>query len=132
MVDLTNRSNGFFITRFEAREDREWVLAGGPWNILGYYLSIRSWTPNFNPWEETINKVALWARILELPVELHNKIVLGCDGFSLGKLLKIDAAVGTKVRNFARICVELDTNESIVPEIEVCGRSYIVEYEGMV
>ena len=44
VIDL---KDGYFITRFTTEEDIQNILKGGPWFIVGHYLTIRRWTLDF-------------------------------------------------------------------------------------
>lgn len=45
IVDLVNN---YFIVIFDLKEDRDFVLTGGPWIITGQYLVMQEWKPSFN------------------------------------------------------------------------------------
>lgn len=47
--ELIDIEHGFFLARFFSREDYKKVLEGGPRTIMGHYLTIAKWRPNFRP-----------------------------------------------------------------------------------
>ncbi|PKI79282.1 hypothetical protein CRG98_000296, partial [Punica granatum] len=44
---LISLGSDFFLVRFSNKAIREAVIAGGPWTVLGHYLTIQQWRPNF-------------------------------------------------------------------------------------
>ncbi|RZC77306.1 hypothetical protein C5167_001606, partial [Papaver somniferum] len=61
---------------FENPADYRFALLEGPWFIGGHHLSMRRWTPNFKPFEASVNITVVWARLPELPLEYFDKAVL--------------------------------------------------------
>lgn len=60
MVDL---DGGYMVARFYTK-----ALNGGPCTVMGYYLIISTWRPNFDP-SEVVNPTTLvWVRIPKLPL----------------------------------------------------------------
>uniref|UniRef100_A0A6N2N999 DUF4283 domain-containing protein n=1 Tax=Salix viminalis TaxID=40686 RepID=A0A6N2N999_SALVM len=104
---LTDLGNDFYLAKFANTDDREHVLFGGPWMVTDHYLTVRTWHPNFDPVEATIDKVAVWVRLPDLALEYYDSSILWKIGNKIGKTLKVDrtTSVGTR-GNFARICVE--------------------------
>jgi hypothetical protein len=46
--DLLDIGNGFFVVKFDSKEDKTKVIKGIPWEIYDHYLLIRQWTQTFN------------------------------------------------------------------------------------
>ena len=123
---------GFFLIRFDSRSGFEEVLKGGPWFIGEHYLSLRPWVPNFHASEASVSSVAIWVRLLELPVEYYHKDSLLKIGNGLGPILRVDfnTATGTRGR-FARICVQLDLEQPLIRTIRVGKLKLAVVYKGI-
>ncbi|PKI35518.1 hypothetical protein CRG98_044093 [Punica granatum] len=68
-VDYEFLGHDFYTAKFDNSEDREYVLREGPRIILGHYLSMRAWVPDFVPSKATIDRAAVWVRIHEFPAE---------------------------------------------------------------
>lgn len=66
---LINIGWDFFIAKFNRQENMEKAIQGGPWFILGNFLSVRHWEPNFAPQESTITYTTIWVRLPQLPTE---------------------------------------------------------------
>ncbi|KAH0776416.1 hypothetical protein KY290_007827 [Solanum tuberosum] len=53
-------------------------------------------------------KSAIWIRLLELPTEFYNQLIVLKIGRKLGKLVKMDVCTSEALRGrYARICVEV-------------------------
>lgn len=46
-IDLTYLEEDYYVVRFFMRNDYMKVLEGGPWVILGHYLTVTRWKPKF-------------------------------------------------------------------------------------
>ncbi|KAL6145061.1 hypothetical protein ACLB2K_055749 [Fragaria x ananassa] len=87
LIDLPN---DFFIVKFNLEEDINYALCGGPWIIAGQTLVVQKWRPGFNPDCEVIGKMALWVRILDLPVKFFKDFTVAKIGKILGDVVKVD------------------------------------------
>lgn len=45
--ELTDLSGGYYMACFYSEEYYNKVLEGGPWVILGHYLTVSKWRPHF-------------------------------------------------------------------------------------
>lgn len=45
-IDL---EGGYYLVRFHSQKDYDHVLNDGPWLVLGHYLTVTEWKPNFHP-----------------------------------------------------------------------------------
>ncbi|KAI5669700.1 hypothetical protein M9H77_19553 [Catharanthus roseus] len=62
--EITNLEVGYFVVRFFDRTNHYHVLEHSPWNILGHYLMVFQWKPNFCPKLEKMHSTMVWARSL--------------------------------------------------------------------
>lgn len=130
--ELIDLEHGFFLARFFSREDYLRVLEGGPWTVMGHYLTIAKWRPNFRPSVEKISTTLVWIRFPELPIELFDEEVLTYMGDAVGKTVKVDELTMAASRGrYARVCVEIDLDVPLVPSIQALGSVQRVEYEGL-
>lgn len=84
------------------------TLQKGPWFINGAFLLVQKWHPNFVASTATESYLAIWVRLLELPIEYYNHTILSKIGGKLGKLGKTDICTSTTLRGrYVRICVEV-------------------------
>ena len=82
---LTDLGNEFYLVKFANTEDRAHVPFGGPWMVADHYLTIRTWNPNFDPREASIDKVAVWVRLPDLAMEYYDIAILWKIGDKLGE-----------------------------------------------
>ncbi|KAL4359393.1 hypothetical protein AHAS_Ahas08G0072900 [Arachis hypogaea] len=130
-INVTDLEEIFFI-RFHAHEDYAYALFEGPWMITDHYLLVQRWRPLFFSHEMGIQKVAVWVCIPNLLAELYNRFFLGKVGNSLGTMLKINGHTSIHSRGkFARICVEVDLRQQLVPSFSSLGKDFRLEYEGL-
>lgn len=131
-VHLIDIGNEYFLVRFNDLADYNFALSGGPWLIFDHYLAIRSWEPNFNPYGATINKLAAWIRLPGLAMEYYDKKWLQAIGNLVGKTLKVDVNTALHYRGkFARLCVELDMEKTLMSQYSLHDIVHNVEYEGV-
>ncbi|XP_061344093.1 uncharacterized protein LOC133290057 [Gastrolobium bilobum] len=129
-VFITDVENGYFLVCFSCQKDLEHALTVGPWVILDHYLTIRSWEPDFNPFQAVIARITAWVRLPGFPIEYANTELIKGIGNWLGKFIKVDAATTSLARGrFARICVELDLTKPLSAEYKLEGRLKQVKYE---
>ena len=131
-LDCIDLENDFYLCKFGLVEDFEKVLKGGPWFVGEHYLTIRAWEPYFKPNVAACSKVAVWARLPGLPIELYEMEVLKEIGKAIGPVLRVDAntAAGTRGR-YARLCLQVDL-EMPLPRFVLIGRfRQAILYEGI-
>lgn len=129
LVDL---NNNFYIAKFGCKEDRDYVLTEVPWMIGGQYLVVQKWRPKFSSNEEAIKKIAVWLRIVDLPVEFMEEKLLRKIGTYIGMVLKVDAIIRKQTKcRFARICVQIRLDEPLQTFVQVDDQWFNLEYEGL-
>ncbi|KAK2987696.1 hypothetical protein RJ640_015038 [Escallonia rubra] len=117
LIDLTNE---FYPVKFNARIDYSKAFEKGPWFIGTSYLSVQRWTPNFNPHNINIHKIAVWIRLNNLPLEYFDREVLLLSGMAIGTPLRIDSITQSITRGrFARIYGQIDTQNPITNNIQI-------------
>ncbi|KAL5770760.1 hypothetical protein ACOSP7_014914 [Xanthoceras sorbifolium] len=126
---LTDLEGGYFVTRFQFKEDTNIVLLGGPWIIANQYLLVQRWRPNFVPRDDLIKQMAVWVR---LSLELMEPEMLWRIGSMLGSTCKVDPVTISQARGrFAQLCVEIDISKPIIGSLYIYGRIIRVEYENL-
>lgn len=129
LVDLPN---GFFAVKFQLFEDMDYALCNGPWIIAGQTLVVQKWKPDFDPVVDTISRMAVWVRILDLPVKYYKEFTLKQIGGLIGPVVRIDKVTLAQTRGkFCRLCVEINLNEPLKPLITLNKKTYGVVYEGI-
>ncbi|XP_019195851.1 PREDICTED: uncharacterized protein LOC109189694 [Ipomoea nil] len=104
----------------------------GPWMVLDHYLIVKPWIPDFDPLNDTTEKVLVWARVPYIPVEYYDIIFLRKLGNRIGRTIRVDQATSLVSRGmFARICVEVDMRKPLISKFTYEGKVRTVAYEGM-
>lgn len=120
------------VARFYSQADYLKVLTGSPWLALGHYLTITKWRPNFKPSTMEVQSTLAWVRFPTLPLENFDSHSLLAIGNAIGKAVKVDSdTVDVTKGKYARVCVEINLNQPLVPNVLVWGRKQPVEYEGL-
>ncbi|KAI9112455.1 hypothetical protein K1719_016378 [Acacia pycnantha] len=126
-------NNGYYIVSFSNKEDKEYAFQEGPWMIEDHYLIVQRWRPNFNPWRADLQcNIAAWIRLPDIPFEFYNVESLRRIGNMVGKMIKIDRSTSVYDKGgFARICVEIDLTQPLLPTYMVFGEERTIVYEGL-
>ncbi|KAI5667628.1 hypothetical protein M9H77_17481 [Catharanthus roseus] len=97
--ELLDMENASIMVRFYSRGDYLKVLEGGPWIVLGHYLMVSKWRPNFCPYTEEITSSMVWVRLPELLIEFFNEDLLMQAGNRLGRAVRIDDTIMAQFRD---------------------------------
>lgn len=133
-VHVMDLVRGFYIFRFMNEEDKNMILAQGPWTPRGQPLNLFSWKSGFDPLTADIGKSSIWIQLINLPIELRTKKLIESVAAHFGAVLQVDDMTLNDARgSFCRVCVEANLNDAIKNGIwlELEGRDYfqIVQYE---
>lgn len=130
--DLIAIDQDYFLARFEERRDYEFAKFEGPWIIVGHYLTVQEWEPNFFPHKNKLNKLLVWVRFPTLPIEYFEDEFLMKIGKNIGRPVKVDTTTSlVSIGKFARVCVELDVTRPLLSKFTLGGEVVPVEYEGI-
>lgn len=131
-IDLIALDNDFFLARFNSREDFDFALEGGPWIIADHYLSVRQWCPDFDPFNVSLERLAVWVRFPCLPIEYFNEDFLMRLGRKIGDPIRVDNNTSRVTRgHFARLCVEVDVTKPLLSKFKLNRRVRRIEYEAL-
>lgn len=118
--DIIDIGLGFYIVRFFSDSECQRILTNGPYKIYDHYLAVQPWEANFQPSKAKLPKTAVWVHLEAAPMECFQESMLYHFASLLGKPIKIDQTTLLATRGrFARVCVELDLNESLPVSITV-------------
>ena len=130
--NLSALDNGFFLVKFQSKEDYEFSKYGGPWLIFDHYLTVQPWRPTFDTNQTTLHNLFVWIRLPCLPLEYFDYKFLIQLGAKFGKPVKIDTTTSVVSRgNFARLCVEVDLSKPLISKFKLRHRVRRVAYEGI-
>ena len=95
-------------------------------------MTTRAWEPYFKPNATACSKVAVWARLPQLPIKFYEMGVLKDIGNAIDPVLRIDVitASGTCGR-YVRICVQVDLAKPLVRRVFIRHFGQEVLYEGI-
>lgn len=131
-IKIIDMPRGFYAVQFDKDEDYNNALFKGPWMIADHYILVQRWRRNFLKSAKMVKKVAVWVRVPELPLELYNDKFLTRLGNCLGVMLKIDRLTSFHHRGqFARLCVEINLANPVIPQVVVRGEKLNLVYEGL-
>lgn len=112
------------MVKFEQEDDRNKVINRGPWMIFDNYLSVRTWSADFNVGTATIDKTLVWVRIPSLNLVYYDESLLWTLASGIGKLIKVDLhTLRVACGKFARICVEIDFSVAAMATFSRIARS---------
>ncbi|KAK4734727.1 hypothetical protein R3W88_008988 [Solanum pinnatisectum] len=121
----------FYIAKFNKPENMQKTLHEGPWFVIGSFLSVRRWEPNFVPNETMEYHTAIWMRLPQLPTKFYDTDILEKIGNRLGGLLKIDSCTSATLRGrYARICIQVPIGKPLQGDVQIRNHTQKVVYEG--
>lgn len=131
-MELITLENDYFLVKFNSVCDYEFAKYGGPWMIMEHYLIVKEWRPNFDPNTDTTEKVLVWVRLPDLPIEYYDQSFLFTVGRKIGEPIRIDSATSLISRGkFARMCIEVDITKPLLAKFWLRRRIRRIEYEGI-
>ncbi|KAK4422002.1 hypothetical protein Salat_2150900 [Sesamum alatum] len=111
--------SGWLIFRFARDEDRQRILAGGPYFIFGRPLMLKNMPDCFEFKEDDICLTPVWATLPSLSLECWNPKALGKIGSRIGTPIAMDSLTRRMERvSYARILVEVDASKKLVDSVE--------------
>ncbi|KAI5382050.1 hypothetical protein KIW84_UN0211 [Lathyrus oleraceus] len=120
LPELYYNEEGYFIVRFRNQEDREHVLAQGPYFIYGKPLYLRQWSSDFEMKEDILRVMPLWVTFPQLPLHLWGEKCLAKIASSIGKPITMDECTTKKLRvSYARMLVEVDVTQKLRNSINI-------------
>ncbi|KAK7289688.1 hypothetical protein RIF29_03530 [Crotalaria pallida] len=132
VINIIDLENDYFLVKFSNEDDLSNAVLEGPWLIYDHYLTVRQWTPDFNPFKESIERVAVWVRFSGLPIEYYDSKFLHFVGDRIGRTIRVDKTTFHQERGkYARLCVEVDLTKPLLGMFQIKEKFYKVEYEGL-
>lgn len=139
IVDIPN---DHYMVKFYNEKDYDFVLEEGPWVIAEHYLVVQKWRPRFDPFDNSVGRMSIWARVPNIPIEYFEKHFLWKIGNYIGSTIKVDPNTMKQIHveateeevkrgRFARLCVEVDFRKKLVSKVEIEEKLFAVEYEGL-
>ncbi|XP_019178357.1 PREDICTED: uncharacterized protein LOC109173571 [Ipomoea nil] len=131
-LDLIALDNDYFLVRIGSIEDMKFAMYEGPWMVLDHYLIVKPWEPDFDPMNDTTEKLLVWVRIPCIPVEYYDLIFLKKLGNRIRRTVRDDQATSLVSRGkFTRICIEIDMRKPLISKFTYKEKVRQVAYEGI-
>lgn len=113
--------SGWLVFKFKNEADRDSVLKGGPYFVLGGPLLMKTIPTCFEFDDEEIKSVPVWIKLPGLPLECWNATALGKITSKVGTPLYMDKLTHTKKNEltYARVLVEVDASKELVRTIQI-------------
>ncbi|KAK4416776.1 hypothetical protein Salat_2503100 [Sesamum alatum] len=111
--------SGWLVFRFARDEDRQRILAGGPYFVYGRPLLLKNMPDCFEFKDDDISVTPVWAIFPSLPLECWHQNALGKIGSRLGTPIAMDSLTMSMERvSYARILVKVDASKELVDQVE--------------
>lgn len=96
------------------------ILKAGPCFIGGKFFVLQQWTFGVRSQREKIARVPIWVNIFNLPKVLYSKQSLGFGASLVRKPYRMDDIIAKRtILEFARVCVIIDVNQSLLKRIPI-------------
>ncbi|KAL0336379.1 UNVERIFIED_CONTAM: hypothetical protein Sradi_4849800 [Sesamum radiatum] len=118
-ASFQRHDSGWLVFRFARDDDRQRILARGPYFIYGRPLLLKAMPDCFEFKEDDISLTPVWAILPSLPLECWHPNALGKIGYRLGTPIAMDSLTMRMERvSYARILVEVDASKTLVDHVE--------------
>jgi hypothetical protein len=120
-VEVFSLENGMYIFRFSDEATYNEVMEARIWHVANKPLILRKWLPGMQVLNLTLTSIAVWVKLLHLPLEFWNPTCLSHVASGVGRPLYDDTVTEEqKTLGFARVLVEIDTKSEWLKELVIC------------
>lgn len=114
------KDKGMFVFNFSSAEERDNVLALGPWYISNKLLIIQKWKEGLDVLTESCTKAPVWVKFHHVPLSYWTPKRLSYLTSGIGKPFFVDKITEKlELINFARICVEISSTSALPDKLDV-------------
>ncbi|CAI9264420.1 unnamed protein product [Lactuca saligna] len=116
---------GIYFFRFSSKQGMISVLEGGVWMIFDSALVVRRWTTGVSSAKDQHDKVPVWVKIFNVPLEYWNGTGLSHIAWEIGKPLDVDAHTTKMCQEhwgrsaFMRVLIEMSASKEWLKEVHV-------------
>lgn len=119
IYEVLANDQGFFFFKF-SKADACTVMEAGPWHVAGKLLILKPWEPQMVFTKEKLSTIPVWVQFSHIPLEFWAEQGLSYIASALGKPLYADDMTEKGKRlSFAKICVEIHVDTSLLDVVEV-------------
>lgn len=113
-INIKELEQGIFLFQFYHKEDKQWVLKGGPWKFDNAMLVLESVSPGENPLKVQLWHLNIWIQIHDLPMGVMMESVGKQLGNFFGEFLEYDTKNNTSIwRECMRVRIRLDVRKAL-------------------
>nr|GEX81132.1 hypothetical protein [Tanacetum cinerariifolium] len=125
LTEMFSNDNEVFCFKFKHEKEMNYVLENSPWMVNGRPHIVQKWSPDVCLEKPEPNKISLWVKMFDVPLEAWNKKGISKLASSLGKPLVMDEMTtnmcqyGRARIGFARVLVEVEARKQFKERIDV-------------
>nr|KAJ0226858.1 hypothetical protein LSAT_V11C100000010 [Lactuca sativa] len=125
LEEVMVNDEGIYFFRFSSEQGMLSVLEGGVWMIFESALVVRRWTTGVSSVKDQHDKVPVWVKIYNVPLEYWNGTGLSHIAWEIGKPLDVDAHTAKMCQEhwgrpaFMRILIEMSAAREWLKEVHV-------------
>lgn len=125
LEEVMVNDEGIYFFRFSTEQGMISVLEGGVWMIFDSALVVRRWTTGVSSAKGQHDKVPVWVKIFNVPLEYWNGTGLSHIAWEIGKPLDVDAHTANMCQDhwgrpaFMRILIEMSASKDWLKEAQV-------------
>ncbi|CAI9288726.1 unnamed protein product [Lactuca saligna] len=126
--DILKGCSPFKTTLYGSEQGLLSVLEGGVWMIFDSALIIRRWTTGVSSVKDQHDKIPVWVKIYNVPLEYWNGTGLSHIAWEIGKPLDVDAHTAKMCQehwgrpDFMRILIEMSAAKEWLKEVLIYSR----------
>lgn len=114
------QDKGYFIFKFSNPEERDNVLALGPWYISNKLIYLKHWKEGLDFVSDACSKTPVWVKFHNVPLSYLTASGLSYLASGIGKPLFVDKVTEKlEPMTFARMCVEISTSTALPSSLDV-------------
>ncbi|CAI9274210.1 unnamed protein product [Lactuca saligna] len=123
LEEVMVNDEGIYFFRFSSEQGLLSVLEGGVWMIFDSALIIRRWTTGVSSVKDQHDKIPVWVKIYNVPLEYWNGTGLSHIAWEIGKPLDVDAHTAKLCQEhwgrpaFMRILIEMSAAKEWLNEV---------------
>ncbi|XP_070014503.1 uncharacterized protein [Nicotiana sylvestris] len=116
-------------------DDKNAVLYSGPYTMGAKPLILKSWSEDFNLYNEVLKTISLWVSFPNLPLNCWGRMTLSRIASGLSSSLYADECTSNASRiSYARVLIEMDISKELPKSIKIqdpTGKDFeqLVEYD---
>ncbi|XP_016443783.2 uncharacterized protein LOC107769116 [Nicotiana tabacum] len=125
----------YFVILFNTMEDKNEVMYSGPHTLGNKPIILKSWSVDFNFYDEVLKTIPLWVSFPNLPLNCWGNITLSRIASGLGCPIYADECTSSTVRiSYVRVLIEMDISKEfpkciIVQDLSRKEFEQVVEYD---